>query len=352
MKSKRLIAFVLALACLLLCGCERNYKEEKSSKKDRQVVATVGNYEVKYELVRALFYVYKADVDKGDESVWSSPEASNYFSEVMAMVEPMICKIYGTLDFAKQCGIEPFGDKINEQVEAYVRMDIEGGMVGTTEVEGYGSRKAYLEALEERHITDSVNRLLYRYSACISALNTYYVNTYANGAIRVDRESIEAYYQSDDCLHFGWAKLEKSNVLSNEQMLILANTARENLLACTSYEQMRPIILSYSLSLTAEDVEQGLYFSKNSLDAAYQPLIEVAEQLSPLQVSEVISLFDGYYILIGLQKQNSYLDTTVGAKEIETLYLEHLMYQAIDEHIASHSVTFKVDMSTYALPLS
>lgn len=351
MKCKKIIALALVFACLLLCGCERTYQEKRSTKKERQVVAMVGEYEVKYELVRALFYTYKADVDKGDESVWTSDHATSYLTQVMQKVEPALCRIYGTLDYAKQCGIDPFGEKINEQVEEYVRIDIEGGVVGGNQVKGYGSRKAYLKALEERHITDSVNRLLYRYSACISALHTYYTGTYAEGQINVDKSAIEAYYQSDDCLHFSWAKLEKTGMLTEEKMKILAAEAREKIMACDTYEEMQPLILSYSLSMTAEDVEQGIYVSKNSLDKAYAPLISVAETLSPLEVSEVIELFDGYYILVGLSKSYTYLDTTQGMEKIETLYLEHQMYKALDEHVSAREITFRVEMDTYPLPL-
>ena len=104
---KTLLLFLLIGTMLLLSSC--GYREERSSRKDRQVVATVGDYEVRYELVRALFHVVKEDVDGGDETVWQGEDANLYFDAAMEKVETYLLSIFGTFAYAESIGIDPYG---------------------------------------------------------------------------------------------------------------------------------------------------------------------------------------------------------------------------------------------------
>lgn len=69
---KRAVSLFLLLAILLslLVGCKEKYPKIESTDEEARVVATLsvgeGEYELKYELYRALFFTYKSEVDGGD----------------------------------------------------------------------------------------------------------------------------------------------------------------------------------------------------------------------------------------------------------------------------------------------
>ena len=47
---KTAISLLLICTTLLLTGCSGGYREERSSRKDREIVAKIGKFEIKYEL--------------------------------------------------------------------------------------------------------------------------------------------------------------------------------------------------------------------------------------------------------------------------------------------------------------
>ena len=344
-----LVALLLCLSMLFLWGCEKEgiYKEERSSLKDRKVMAKVGDYKVRYELMRALFYTVKDGVDNGDDSVWSSEQADEYFDAAMVEIESALRQIYGTFAHLEACGIDPFGDDIDELVYEYVRKDIEGGYANNNYITGYGSKDAYLKALEDRHFTDAANRILYRMAAASSVLHDYYLETYADGSIAISDDMIKNFLLSDDCIHVHWVYIERNSHYTDAQQQAYLDEVWQKLKALEGSPNILQLVITYGYNLAAANLENGFYITETTMGSTYRPIVEAAKTLSPYEVSSVVECADGYYILVGLQKNADDLLVNSVYKEVTNLYITNQLYTDIDLAGQALDITYKKAFDKY-----
>ena len=345
---KRILALLLVLCSLLLVSCGGKYSEVRSSRKDRQVVAKIGKYDVKYEIVRALFHTMKPNVDGGDESVWDSAEAPVYFERTMEKVEKYLLDIFGAFALAESVGIDPYGKEIDEMIDSYVTVDIDGGTFNGTTIQGYGSKKAYLEALAKFHYTDSANRFMYRYTATIAKMHEYFVQTFAGGTIDVSDTVLREFLLGPDVIHVHWVYREKTDEYTDEQWdEYMQNEVRAQLLPFEGREEILDEVRSLALYLTSINMEHGFYLTENTVGLQYEKIVETAKWLSPYEVSDVIDVSGGSYILVGMERDTAVLSTTTGVGQIGQLYLEYCMYNKIAEQKNTMSVTYKPAFDQY-----
>ena len=360
----RALCLVLAVGCLLGCfvSCgDGYYSPIKSSRKNRAVLATMEEHEVKYELVRFLFMNMLDEVDGGDRSLWDGDGADALWDTAMTQVFREISTIYATFDVCRKWGIDPEGDRIDEMVNAYIKADIDGTYLGGTFVEGYGSVDAYKEALAATHSTDAVRRLLYRYSSCLTALYSFLAENRAQGELTVTEEQLTAFLTGGDCAHFNrvfipitsrpgstWEQ-KKADALAAAEKIhgdMLANLGDYDALIRVAFSK------SYSSTTTiadGEQIENGIWLGKAAADTSYsQALYNAIFETAPGAVSDVIETPDGYYIIYGMSLTAEPLEDERLTELVTLSYIEQLYYSEIEAQagVLLEGVTYKDKFTT------
>ena len=328
MTVRLLALLLLAVLSVSLVSCG-DYKPVKSSESDARSVATMDGEEVRFELVRAFLLAYKAEYDGGDPSRWQGESGKALFAEVLSDAMEQIAEIYATFAVCLENGIDPYGKEVNGLVSDRVAIDIDGGYLDGNYVEGYGSKKKYLAALEERGLTDSVNRLLHRWDACLALLYEQMITDLDDGANVISRDDVRAFYDSDDCARISWVFISNENSADDTVYRQKAQRARAALLECSSYAEMSVIVAQNTLNLSYDQIDNGFCLSTNGgIGSGDRKLCETASELDNLEVSEIIETDLGLYVLIGLQKSAAYYSAHY--EEIHDLALENRLYESID----------------------
>lgn len=341
---RRFVALALAVLCLLcLVSCDK-YPEKKSSRKERTVMADVGSYEVTYELYRALYHTYRFAVDGGDESVWTGRDSETYRARLQQMIEEQYKELFGTFELASACNIDPYGRGIDDLVSEYVRVEIEGGTYSGAEIAGYGSRDAYLKALEEAHFTDSVHRLFLRRQACLERITAYYRDTFADGTVGQDEATVRAFYESDDCLRFLWVRREKTDAFDQKAWMQEALGVLEG---CSTYEKRREQMILYGYNLSPDDAERGIFVTAATADPIYETIVQTLSGLEVGQLSGIIETYEGYYILMKLPKDSALPDDPDVLYALSELYTEHCLYTRLSEVVSSMTVSYRAAFDRY-----
>ena len=349
MNFKRFFALFLAtiMAPLALTGCEKNYKEARSSREMRRVVARIGDYEVRYEFFRYVFLSFKASVDGGDDTVWTGPDADDYFKAAKEKCEEVMRSVYGTFIFAKSVGIDPYSKEADARVSEYVNATIDGGFINGNYIAGYGgSVSDYRKDLEAQIMTDAVNRLFFRYSVCSTMLYEYYTDTFGGGTIQTDAQTIRDFYNKDDCLRLTWVAVQKDGTFTNEQYRILANERREGLLACETIEEKQQYAAFHNLQ--AATMDKGVFLTSATCGTEYKDVFEEAKTLAIGEVGDVIETFDAFYIPVRLTKPADYIDTADGMTEIVNLHIEHSLYSTLAAQNETLAIDYTAAFDRYA----
>ena len=333
--NKILFLVISLLFTTLLFGCaKQKYPPVESSEKESEVMIKLNiegsEYEVKYELYRALFLNNKALIDGGDDSVWTSPDADKYITEINEIIIAKASEIYSVLHLSKEIGFDPYSEKADLQVEEYIIGAVEGDAVQI----GHGSYEAYLESLKKNNLNYSVADLLLRYALASDAIDKYYLGEYdqvrgqQDGEYKYTKDDVKNYYYSDDCARILQAYFQ-TGVKNAEQM----EEYRTALLGFSDEKKLAAYIIG-STSATESDLLKdgelsGIIIGKSELvGSEYDPYITSIFALQPGELSRVVKLenttADGYYLFYGLEKtdehfdafysviRNSYLDNIVG----------------------------------------
>jgi hypothetical protein len=344
------LPLLLALAVLLsltACGDDDYYKPIKSSRRERTVLATVGDHEVKYELVRFLFMSRIDELDGGDRSRWEGEEADTLWAAAMEKILPEICEIYAVFDVCTAWGIDPEGDNIDEVVNEYVKADIDGGEVSGQTVAGFGSVKAYKAALAESYCTDAVRRLLYRYSACMASLYSYIAVNRAQGTLSVTDEELTTFLLGDDCAHVNRVFIPYVSQLGNTDEERKANayarirSIRADMLLARDYDTLIQKAFRYSYATvttlaTDDQIDNGIWFGRYSTDADYSSVLyDTIFSIASGEVSDIIETEDGYYVLYGMARDAASLTQSTTLETVTELYFEELYNRQIADVAAS-----------------
>lgn len=154
---KRFLLCLLCITCLVLplSSCSK-YREEKSTAEQARVVATVGDYEVRQELIDFFYFNYRTEIDGGDTGVWQGPQADEYHEKLLRRVADAVGDLYGIFALSASYGIDPFGERIDRLLSARIE----------TVIDSFDTRRDYIAHLESLHMTDAVYRLLTRSYVC------------------------------------------------------------------------------------------------------------------------------------------------------------------------------------------
>ena len=331
--KKIITLIIIAALCLSLFACGNKYKPVESTAEERQTVYTMTiegeKYEVAYELYRAFFLQYKSEVDGGDESVWTGERKAEYISAIEEIIFSRIADIYAVFHACKKVGIDAYSDVVNETIEDYITVSIEGGSIDDMKFAGFdGDYDAYLAHLKARYMNYSVQALLYRYSIAYLLLEEYYADKVVGEEnVSYTREDVRAYYDSDECVRVLEAFLSTTTATDK---LINTPERAERLRDGVAQQSDEWDAGTYMIAntLSGEGLRDGMVIGRYSLDPAYySDLTEAAFSLGIGETSEVIEivtgLSNGYYILYRAGKTEEHFEKCY--EEIEASYILNLI---------------------------
>lgn len=330
--------FLLFAALFIFTGCDKEYPPVQSSELELTTVMTVSydgeEYDVKYELYRALFLNFKNEVDGGDETVWTGENKDEYIKKADGLVKERVAEIYSVFHTAKKIGIDVYSSTYDTLIKNAIKASVEGGSVGGSTVWGYdGDYDAYLDSLKKMNLNYSVQTLLLRYAFASEDIERYYAGEVnelgeSDGHLKYSREDIQSFYESGECVRVIRAFLPMEYYSES-----LAQQIRDTIASKSSDEEVGNYIISVTLS--ASDIKDGMLIATNNLDRSiYGELTDAAFKLKNFETSEVIPVItgdnDGYMILYRTLKTEDYFNNFY--TEVVNVYLENEIGKIIDSH--------------------
>lgn len=319
---KKIIALILALASLFslaACGDKSEYPPVESTEEESRVLMTFSyegeDYELKYELYRALFLNFKGEYDGGDSAFWNTEAAEEAKALINDKIVSFASEIFATVHIAKKIGFDPYSKDADKKVAEYVKLSVEGSEDGSTSGFG-GDYDAYLQSLKEKNLNYSASVLLIRYALAYDAVVEYYKGTASkdnptadmkDGALNFTRDDVKSFYESEDSARVSVITIN-SDYIDKE----IAEQRRSEIASAGS----RASALSLAVQMTAsipDDVFSGVLIGSRSLDSAYfGEVTKAALALSVDETSELIEVstdsVSEYWILYGLEKSDEYFE--------------------------------------------
>lgn len=337
---KKIISIILIMASLLsFAACsDSKYEPIKSSDEEARVMLTFKyekeEYEVKYELYRALFLNLCNSYDGGDPSFWNTEAAISAKEQINADIIDYCSDIFATIHLSKKLGYDPYSKNADEQIEAYIATSVEGN---NGDIEGFGGDyDAYLASLTKMNMNYSVQVLLLRYAIAYEKIVEHYAGTFNEnnpsesdkGKLEYTESDVRSFYDSDECARVSLIEIN-SLYISKET----AQQRRDKIASFDNEEQA----LNYAVQFTAgtpDDILNGVVIGPHSLDNAYYSAVtSAAAELELHETSEVIEVTTdnetSYWILYKREKTEEYF--TECYEDVESVYVSESIGRIIDE---------------------
>ncbi len=342
--KKLTLTVLLLLLSIMLFGCSDEYEPVESTEEEAQVVLTVtadgDEYEIKYELYRALFLANRDAVDGGDLSVWSGDGKDAYIEKINKIILSKAAEIFGTIHTAEELGFKPYSNAVEEKISEKVKGAVEGDDLQV----GHGSYEEYLASLKESYLNYSVAALLMRYSLALEHINEYYVGTTdvlgaSSAEYEYTEDDVREYYFGNDSARVLVAYFPKgvrtyAYVESFRQSLIALNSDYER----AAYILGNTAATASDLIITDGEADRisGTVVGKHTLPSDYSEYTEAIFALKAGEMSSIIELdgtdADGYYIVYRIAEDEGHFELCYDT--IEVSYLDAVVGDAIYESIS------------------
>ena len=304
---KKIISWLLLLSTLLtLVSCkDAEYPPVESSKKESQVLMKISvgrtSYEVRYELYRAFYLTLREE--------YGETLSEQDSEELESRVLDNIYNIYTTFALCEEYGIDLYSKAIEKQIESFIRVSVEGGLLDSFEIEGFDSYEEYLASLRELYLNYSVQVLLFRYTIGMTAIEAHYPEV--DGIQQnVTKDEVRAFYDREDTCRYLSLYLS-SDYYSDARIQEIRNSIAELGTETAVAQKM----LNYSASLAAEEMFAGRIITPYNLDdLLYGNLTRVAVELEIGQTSRPVAAFNsqnrGYFILHRVEKSDAHFENS------------------------------------------
>ncbi len=343
---KKLLAIFLIFALALGFASCSEYEPIESTKEEARVVMTMKygerEYELKYELYRALFLNNKSEVDGGDESVWVGDDKNTYINRINKIIINDAANIFAAFYVCDVIvDFDVYSRAADKAVEQYVKDAVEGGEGGF----GHGTYDKYLAHLKEMNLNYSVQDLLYRYYIALEKIDTYYIGDVSSDNLTDDDDialphlkcdfvSVRDFYYSEDFGRIIYAYFSES---SKKNPNFNIDSFKENMeyAAMDGDDAVRRLVGANSL---AQDIDTGIFISKHTYNNEMLANINSAAlALKAGEVSDIITVkgsgddyVDGYYILYGIEKCE--LDFETYYTQIKLAFLGDEIGKILENH--------------------
>lgn len=324
---KKLLTVILAFFTLFsLVGCG-GYSAVPSTEEESRTVMTLTindkQYDVKYELYRAFFLTYKADLE--DEDALTSDEADKYISLINERVVDAISEIYSAFYVCDTIGVNLDSRAYKKKINEYIDDSIAAIQLLYTDEDGNApdddaAYEIYLDRLKASYLNYSVSVLLYKYELALQAIDDYYFGSvdYTDpglsgtlGALEYTKDDIREFYNGEDAVKLYVAAI--SATAANAKNRADALKIKLEAACALGEEAVINTIIASSTIAVASEIEAGEVIGRYSLDKFYYgEYIDAAFTLEQGEISEVIEIVDGksdgYYILYKAGKSSAHFD--------------------------------------------
>ena len=334
---KKILSVILALfAVFSIVSCGPKYKPVKSTKEEARVIMTITvgeeEYDLKYELYRALFLNNKSIVDGGDSSVWSGADSQKYIDQVNKIIVSEAAEIFSAFALAEKLDIDPYSKEIDKEVTSRIEMSVDGNGADIT---GFGGDyDAYLASLKAMNINYSVQELMIRRSVIMELINEHYLGVedealgHLEGDYQFTRDDVKAFYNSEDCVRVFHAFVGK-NKMNDANARV--EKLREDILKAESEKDIALLIINRTTAVTSDllvgQEVSGIVIGKDTIsDGVYSEYRDTAFSLGVGQLSEVIEVGGtepGYYLIYVLEKNEDHFNACY--ETVKLAYLNNVV---------------------------
>ncbi len=273
-------------------------REIKSSEEEARVIGQCGGYDVRYEELRYLTLLYRAELDGelGEYSTLSEAGRAEYEKSLESRVLTEIKNRYAVLSLCEKYEI----DTNSSEARKYVRDSIE------SLVDELGGKDKYVSWLEKSNLTDTLVRSIYKAEYLETVLleeltkrgdEIKYSDSNLDDFVKFIMEDesyvkvIHAYYPKEhDYLDTKDMKERAENALAQIKS---AENDEDRLSYMKSAIGQAPFVPGYSV--TGSDY----YITYGQMNEKYE---SVAYSLEEYGVGGVLELEEGYYIIMRVPK--------------------------------------------------
>ncbi len=328
-KSKKILAY-LSLSALLLTlpSCGNDEKLLESSKEDKTVVMTVGEYEVPLELYRYVALNTKADYESGgDSGIWLGAEGAELLEEMQETIEETIVHLYTTRYVCEEYGIYPTDSYVTDTLD--IQMD--------AVYEGYeDDYEAYVDDMAKYNMNDAVYRFILQNDILSEELIQKMMT---DGVIPSSDEELEAILASAEFIHVKQILISNDNGNTEEENLALAEEVLEKLNNGADFDEM---IKEYGNDLYLFGTDNGYYVSRGSY---YEEFEEAAFALEIGEISGIVKTDSGFSIIKRYPKDAEYMADNFN--ELADDYIRGRYNLILAEKQNELSVSYTSEMENY-----
>ena len=323
-------AFIL-LSSILFSGCGKSdtvLEEIKPSSDDKQVVGTVGDYEIYYDELRFLVLNFKNSLEnRYGEVIFEGPDAENYLEMLKTDVFDALKVNSAALTVAKRYEITPDDEKVKD----YVKIELEKlasefaeSLAFEKDDDGEPSKDEinalYRKYLAENNLTDRYNRFVFAVDGCVSQLVEKMITS---GTIPDDDETVGVYIRENfvRTLHVYIRNDENDDVEENrriaEECLDDLRSGRKTII------ELVGSVYNEDLGLTSK---HGYYFTKGEFSKEYE---EAAFGIGVGEYSDVVETASGFYVINRLELEDDYIEKNF--ENLKTKYRYAYVNDMIEE---------------------
>lgn len=371
---KKLLALLLTLTILFsLVGCG-GYKAVPSTEEESRTVMTITVnervYDVKYELYRAFFLTYKAQLLDDEDDLFSE-KADEYIEDINERVIDAISEVYSAFYICENIGVNLDSRTYKKRINGYIDDSIAAIQLLYTDEEGNSpsdeaAYAIYLERLKASYLNYSVSVLLYKYELALEAIDNYYFGSVdyndpglsgTLGALEYTKDDIREFYEGEESVKLFVATIASTATNAAERANALK--AKLETAAESGEDAVIDTIIANSTISVASEIEAGTVIGRHSLDKFYYgEYINAAFALGHGEVSDVIEIVDGkndgFYILYKAEKSDAHFEENYSdiAFSFVTNAVGKIRFTAKESLASSATFTeeyFSIDHATISL---
>ena len=304
MKNTALKIISAAVACVMICvGLVSCSDPLGSTDAEKEIVMTVGEYEVPYEFYRYLVLNYKKEITVNESDWGDSEKAEAMSSEIEAKVEQSLRSFYAVFELAKENGVYIDNEAVNAAVDAKLKATRNG----------YDSDRDYLSDLATGYMNHSVYELMQTNAVCSEELYYAMMN---NGTITSDEEQLKKLVFGDGFIRIkqilvvgeSHSKVSEGTVYvpedthTDEEAYAIAQKALEK---ARNGEDFDSLVSEYGESFHMFSNKDGYYLCRGMWESVNE---DAAFALKIGEISEIVESDAGYSIFLREEKDEEYIN--------------------------------------------
>ena len=318
-----LLTLILCLMTLASCGAAPVYASPKASR----VVAKVGDVEILYE---ELYFITMRTIGElkltyGENALENESVRAELESFVWAS---LLSRETALISLGYEYGLDvhkgDIADSVQEQMDQLIEESFEG------------DRKAYIAELTEMYMTDHYTR---QYLGVENYLATKIVVEMAKrGEVPTDDATVLSVLKSESFVRTVHVFISKTNGLYTDaenraHAAEIRATVAAGADASARYNLMFDAIGGKYNNDFGDSLGYGYYFTRGEMDAAYE---NAAFALPVGGVSEVVETEDGYYVIMRLEKDNTYIEKNFESLRDKSYFVK--LNERVDQKLAGLTV--------------